>query len=108
MTQFKLTSSVLYTPCLLWNNLTDMFQISANLFCLFLLVNTDWKIALIIAISVVIVVVVLAVIIGALVGIHVYKRDSSEYVNSIFFFLFYFSDFITLKVPSLSGKFQRC
>ena len=85
-----------------------MFQISANLFCLFLLVNTDWKIALIIAISVVIVVVVLAVIIGALVGIHVYKRDSSEYVNSIFFFLFYFSDFITLKVPSLSGKFQRC
>lgn len=52
-----------------------MFQTSANLFCLFLLVNMDWKIAPIIAISVVVVVVVvLAVIIGALVGIHVYKR----------------------------------
>lgn len=39
----------------------------------------DWRIVLIIAICVVAVVVVISIIAGIIAGIHIYKKDKSEY-----------------------------
>ena len=70
-----------------------MSQISASLLYPLLLYKMDWKTVLIIAICAVVVVVVLAIIIGAIVGVHIHKKDTSEYVNST---RFYFLLFLTL------------